>query len=114
MMNKRARTLSAVCALIIGLTLALPIRASADEKDHGDHGRHHQRQAWRWERDKNHYRAYPYTLPPEYGYNYWQRQQYLPENGQGMVNPRNPNVYWACDSEGHHCHWAPRYRTRRY
>src|ERR1019366_1977593 len=121
-MNKRTRILSAVCALVIGLSLAPPMRAAAADKDHGDHNRGHQhqawrsdhdrghqRRAWRWERDKNYSRAYPYTPPPAYGYSYWQRQQYLPENGQGMINPRNPNLYWACDSEGHHCHWAPRY-----
>jgi len=33
----------------------------------------------------------------------------LPANGEGMINQRNPNLYWACDSQGHHCHWAPRY-----
>ncbi len=143
-MNKRTSILSGVCALIIGLSLALPMRAAADDKGHGDHGRanqqqerrsdrdrghqqqgwradhdrdQRQRQAWRWERDKDYYRAYPYTPPPEYGYNYWQQRQYLPENGQGMINPRNPNLYWACDSDGHHCHWAPRakrYRAPRY
>jgi hypothetical protein len=26
-----------------------------------------------------------------------------------MISPRNPNLYWACNSEGHHCHWAPRF-----
>jgi hypothetical protein len=35
---------------------------------------------------------------------------YLPPNGQGMVNRNNPNVYWACDSHGHNCHWAQRPR----
>jgi hypothetical protein len=33
---------------------------------------------------------------------------YLPPNGEGMVDSRNQNLYWACDSEGHHCHWARR------
>ena len=127
MMNKRTRILAGVCALIIGLSLALPMRAAADDKGHGDHGhgqqqqagrsdhdRDRQRQAWRWQREKNKYRAYPYTLPPQYGYSYWQQRQYLPENGEGMINPRNPNLYWACDSDGHHCHWAPRYQKSRY
>src|ERR1700730_2553719 len=100
-MNKRTRILSGVCALIIGLSLALPMRATADEKDHGDHDRGHQHQAWRWQRDRDYYRAYPYTPPPAY-YGYWQQHQYLPANGQGMINPRNPNLYWACDSDGHH------------
>jgi hypothetical protein len=39
---------------------------------------------------------------PRYGYNY-------PSNGAGMVNRRNPNLVWTCDSQGHHCHWARRY-----
>jgi len=42
----------------------------------------------------------------DYGYN--NQPLYIPPNGQGIVNERNPNLYWACDSEGHHCHWAPR------
>jgi hypothetical protein len=36
--------------------------------------------------------------------------RYLPANGQGMVNPNNPRLYWGCDSEGHHCRWKPRPR----
>jgi hypothetical protein len=118
-MKKRTRILSGVCAFIIGLSLALPMRAAADNWDHGDndrghqyqdHDRGHQHQSWwRWQRDNDHYRGYPYTPPPAYAYRYQRRYQYLPENGQGMINPRNPNQYWACDSDGHHCHWAPRY-----
>jgi hypothetical protein len=38
------------------------------------------------------------------------RGRYLPANGQGMVNGKNPNLYWACDSNGHNCHWARRPR----
>jgi hypothetical protein len=35
----------------------------------------------------------------------------LPSNGEGMVSPNDPNFYWGCDSEGHHCRWVrrPRY-----
>jgi hypothetical protein len=33
---------------------------------------------------------------------------YLPPNGEGMVNRQNPNLYWQCDSNGNHCHWARR------
>jgi hypothetical protein len=44
---------------------------------------------------------------PGYGYNY-------PSNGAGMVNRRNPNLVWACDSQGHHCHWARRYGYNGY
>jgi hypothetical protein len=36
--------------------------------------------------------------------------RYLPPNGQGMVNRKNPNLYWHCDSEGNHCNWARRPR----
>jgi hypothetical protein len=32
----------------------------------------------------------------------------LPPNGEGMINKRNPNLYWACNSDGNHCHWARR------
>ena len=35
---------------------------------------------------------------------------YLPSNGEGMVNRSNANLYWACDSHGHNCHWARRPR----
>jgi hypothetical protein len=35
---------------------------------------------------------------------------YLPPNGAGMVNHQNPNLYWACDSDGHNCHWERRPR----
>ena len=38
------------------------------------------------------------------------RGRYLPPNGEGRVNPQNPSLYWACNSKGHHCHWAPRPR----
>ena len=34
--------------------------------------------------------------------------RYLPANGEGMVNRRNPNLYWHCDSSGHNCNWARR------
>jgi len=101
-MSKRKKILTGVFALIIGLSVAMPMRASADDYGH-DRGREHH--SWRWERDNDHYRAYPYA--PTYAYGY--RRGYVPANGQGMVNPNNPNLYWACDSDGHHCHWAPRY-----
>lgn len=121
-MNLPTRILLGVCAFIIAFVLVLPTRAAADNDDHDDHdrGRHgehydHDRddhhQSWRWQWDKDYYRGYPYTPPPKY-YGYWQQHQYLPENGEGMINPRNPNLYWACDSDGHHCHWAPRPRRR--
>ena len=34
--------------------------------------------------------------------------RYLPPNGEGMVNRKNPNLYWHCDSDGNHCNWARR------
>ncbi|MBV8450683.1 MAG: hypothetical protein JOZ29_00215, partial [Deltaproteobacteria bacterium] len=36
------------------------------------------------------------------------RGGYLPPNGEGMVNRGDPNMFWACDPQGHHCHWARR------
>jgi hypothetical protein len=107
----RKRILSGIFALMVGLSVALPMRASADWDDHPHYRHHHE---WRWEREHDYYRAYPYAAPPAYsyapgyGYNY-RRYRYVPENGQGMVNPRHPNLYWACDSDGHHCRWAPRF-----
>ncbi|HUN58536.1 MAG TPA: hypothetical protein VMU41_10515 [Candidatus Binataceae bacterium] len=35
--------------------------------------------------------------------------QVLPPNGEGMINLRNPNLYWACNGQGTHCHWARRF-----
>ncbi len=108
MMDKRKRILSGILALAIGLSVAMPMRASANDNHwwdhHHDHGDQWNRQhdphyhEWRWEKDHDHYRAYTYA--PGYGY----RQG----DGQGMLDPRNPNLFWACDSEGHHCHWAER------
>jgi len=45
---------------------------------------------------------------PGYAYGYGSRGFAYPSNGEGMVNPRNPGLVWSCDSQGHHCHWAPR------
>jgi hypothetical protein len=36
------------------------------------------------------------------------KSRYLPPNGQGMVNRKNPNLYWKCDGDGNHCNWARR------
>jgi hypothetical protein len=50
---------------------------------------------------------YSYNQP---SYNYSQPNYgYYPSNGAGMVNRRNPNLIWVCNSQGHHCHWAQRY-----
>ncbi len=93
----RGKILSGALALAMGLSFAMPMRASADVWDH-----HHHHHEWRWQWEKDHYRAYPYTN----GYAYGNRP--VPANGEGIINQRNPNLYWACDSDGHHCHWARR------
>ena len=111
----------------IGLSVALPMQATADEWHH-DHPVaaarvHHQevrrdREAydahhhfWQWRRENDHYRAYPYT--PTYAYGAGPRRPYygagIPANGAGMIDPSNHNLMWACDTDGHHCHWAPRF-----
>jgi hypothetical protein len=116
-MSKRKKILSGIFALVIGLSVAVPMRASADDHDHDvnhhyvwhwdrDHDRDNHGHAWQWQWDRDHYRGHPYAPVP--GYAYGQRG-YLPPNGEGMINPNNPNLYWACDSQGHHCHWAPRH-----
>ena len=38
------------------------------------------------------------------------RGGYIPSNGEGMVNAQNSNLYWGCDSDGHHCNWKRRPR----
>ncbi len=143
-MSKRKKLLTGMFALIIGLSVAMPM-ASADDAQHHDHdqdhhqtwdnGRNHYRDAhhdrddhhsaWNWRWDHDHYTASPYDRPspynrpspyePNYAYGAGQRRPYsrpgragIPANGQGMVDPRHPGLYWACDSDGHHCHWAPR------
>jgi len=121
-MSKRTKILSAMFAVVIGLSVAMPMRASADDwhhhDDHHDHAMttarvHHDAQEhWRWERDHDHYRAYPYNSPT-YAYGnrpYYGGRQVVPANGEGMINRTNPNLYWACDGSGHNCHWAPRPR----
>ena len=104
MMHIGKKILAGIFVLMIGISVATPIRAYADDYNHDhdhawhhDHDRDHDRNdhRWRWSWEHDHYRAYPYA-------------QAVPANGEGMLNPRNPNLYWACDSGGHHCHWAPR------
>jgi len=46
---------------------------------------------------------------PNYGYQQPRYRYNYPSNGAGIVNRRNPNLVWTCDSQGHHCHWARRY-----
>jgi len=109
-MSKRKKILGGIFALVIGLSVAMPMRASADDWHHhhdsrADHAwRADRDHRWRWDRYEDHYRAYP-NAP---GYAYGERG-YIPPNGSGMIDRQNPNLYWACDSDGHHCHWAPRF-----
>jgi hypothetical protein len=54
----------------------------------------------------------PYAGGGSYAYNngyYPMTHQILPPNGEGMINHRNPNLFWACNSQGNHCHWQPRF-----
>jgi hypothetical protein len=94
-MDLKRKLIAGVIALAVGNCFALPTSARADSDD----WHHHDHHEWRWhhhDRDwDDHYRP---------GY----RGQYLPPDGQGMISRRNPNFYWACDGDGHHCHWARR------
>ena len=65
----------------------------------------------------NHEEEEEHEYRPGYRYNSWNRQPgygyyqpgyTYPRNGQGMISRSNPNMVWSCDSQGHHCHWAPR------
>ena len=109
MTTLKKRILSGMFALTLGLTMAAPGRALADEWHHaGDNEsrEHHdgdRDDGWRWRHDHDGDRD---DARRGY-YRDWQRP--LPRNGEGRINPRNPNLYWACNSEGHHCHWAPRF-----
>jgi Ni/Co efflux regulator RcnB len=104
-MLKRKKILAGIFATVVALSAALPMSASAADdhwwdRNHHEHWDHHNDahyRDWAWQRDHDHYRAYTYA--PGYGYH---------ANGAGMVDPRNPRLMWACDSQGHHCHWAPR------
>jgi hypothetical protein len=130
--------LSGFFSLMIGLALlVVPASAMAHDWDH-DSGWHHdngRHEGWErhqdrgdhdWDHDRwrgGDYRSYRpnygygYHHEPDaddyyrpgYGYNngFYQRR-YYGRNGAGMINPRHPNLMWACDTQGHHCHWAPR------
>jgi hypothetical protein len=106
-MNTRNKILSGIFAVTVGLSMAMPIKASANDWNAEPH---HNHSSWRWTRDHDHYRATPYY--PANNHRYEPRYAYgnraIPADGQGMINRRNPNLYWACDSGGHHCHWARR------
>lgn len=101
-MTLKKKIMAGLIAMTIGTTAAFPTLARADSDDwhHRDHHAWHHH-----DNDANDYRGYqerPYA--PNYAYG----RRYVPPNGQGMINRRNPNFRWACDSDGHHCHWARR------
>ncbi len=103
--------------------------ARADEWYQGERGhwyKEHNQWQWRGAEGNQWYQGQPghwYNNGPREG---WQFQsnyvvcdnnglncrygRYLPPNGEGKVNPNNPNLYWGCDSHGHHCTWKPRPR----
>jgi len=126
---------TAVASFLVMGTLAMAVPSSARADDwHHDRAVQH----WRWEhRDQNRsehnrfewnrnhpYANHPYVNRPyAYGNHYYNNgygyrgngyynnslgHQNLPANGEGMINKRNPNLFWACDSDGNHCHWQPR------
>ena len=139
MISKKAILAWVFSAIVSVGMLAIPGRALAhdhDEDHDGEGWRGHDRgwhRGWDDNRGWNNYRGqnwgenedeeeeeehenggyyqrpHGYGYQP-YGYGYRQRYGYgFPRNGAGMVNPRHPGLIWACDSQGHHCHWARRY-----
>jgi len=107
-MLKRKRILSAIFALVMGVSLTSPIRASAEDNHWWDY--HHDKNWEEHHRNDPHYHEWWWDKDHDHssGHTYAPGSAYHPANGEGMRDPRNPNVYWACDSEGHHCHWARR------
>ncbi len=114
-MTLRKKIIAGIVALAVVMTFAISTRARADDDD----WHHRDRHEWGWHHDRdddNHHAGRWYRdrdddsyAHPGYGSYQRYRRGYLPPNGEGMINRRNPNFYWACDSQGHHCHWAPRY-----
>lgn len=101
-MNLKRKLIAGVIALAVGTCFALPTTARADSDD----WHHHEHHEWR-EHHHDHDRDHDHDWDDNYHSGYHGR--YLPPDGQGMVSRRNPNFYWACDADGHHCHWARRY-----
>ena len=123
--------------------LAIPSRALAHDHDGDGEGWHSHDRGWHrgwdnhpgwdnhrgygWggnedreeeEEDENggyYQQPYGYGYQQPYGNGYRPRYGYgFPRNGAGMVNPRHPGLIWACDGQGHHCHWVRRgYNYRR-
>ena len=124
MTNQKKRLLSGVLAMTVGLSLAMPMRALAHDWDNEQHHKFWSHRAdddgyWRRHHDDDDDRAYPRQWNDDDDYwtnrswanrnHYWTyRNRALPPNGEGMINRRNPNFFWACDGDGHHCHWARR------
>jgi len=104
-MTLKTKILAGAFALAIGSSVAIPTTARADWWHHSDHQawseRHHD-----YDRYRDHDRDY--ARYPDHDYGYYPRQRPLPANGEGMINKRHPNLDWACDADGHHCHWARR------
>ncbi len=106
-MNLRSQILAGAVALAIGGSLVIPTTVRADDWWH-----HHDSYngSW-WHRDHDHDqddRSYGWSHNRDRGYYNPNAGRNIPENGEGMISRRNPNYYWACDSHGHHCHWARR------
>ena len=121
MMTLKKKILAGALIVAIGTSMAIPTTVRADDWWH-HHDRHdqswwarahdHDRDRNYRDRDRDHARDWDRDRDwsynhPEYRY-YPNGQRSIPPNGEGMINNRNPNLYWACDSEGHHCHWARR------
>jgi hypothetical protein len=120
--------------------LVMPAKAMAHDWDHVGDVTRHEHHDHDWHNDFFHHRAEEqsesrgyYRQPPRYtydnpryGYGYqprrygyrdrWPRYENyaIPANGQGMVDPRRPSLVWACDPQGHHCHWARRFGSNGY
>jgi len=100
----------ALFALMALLAIGMPSSAMAYEYAqpqtqqpyHHYHHHHH----W-WQHHDQYDNGHNYDNR-RYGYNGGLGVQNVPPNGEGMINGKNPNLIWACDSGGHHCHWAPR------
>ena len=97
-MTLKKKITAAAFIVSIGTSMAIPATARADNWWH-----HNDRDDWWW-------RAHEHDHDRDWKYRDHDRDhaRYIPPNGEGMTNNRNPSLYWACDSEGHHCHWARR------
>jgi hypothetical protein len=134
MISKKA-IFAGIFSVLVGIgMLVMPTGAMAHDRDHDGGGwghRHHdngRHLGWNKHRgDDDDYRGggyyqqpnnYGYQQPYRYGrgdndgdegYRYGNGRRSNGWNGNGMVSRRHPGLIWACDSQGHHCHWARRY-----